>query len=66
MKQIDLTRVVQLQGQGAQLVEVLPTKEFEEQHLPGAISLPLAKFKPSNLAKLDKTRAIVVYCWDYQ
>jgi rhodanese-related sulfurtransferase len=28
---------------GAQLVEALPKKEFDAQHLPGAIHLPLPK-----------------------
>jgi len=27
--------------EGTQVVEVLPTEEFEADHLPGAISLPL-------------------------
>ena len=66
MNRVDLDHVLELRNQGAQLIEVLPKKEFEEQHLPGAISLPLSKFKPSELAKLDKDRAVIVYCWDYQ
>ena len=66
MKRIDLSRVVELQNQGAQIVEVLGRKEFEQHHLPGAINLPLSKFNASELAKLDKDRPIVVYCWDHQ
>ena len=66
MNRIDLTRVVELQKQGAYVIEVLGRKEFEENHLAGAISLPLSKFSRSELAKLDKDRPIVVYCWDYQ
>ena len=66
MSGIDLGRVVELQNHGAQVVEVLSRKQFNEQHIPGAISLPLSKFKSSELAKLDKTRAVIVYCWDYQ
>jgi phage shock protein E len=66
MTPIDLTQVSQLLSRGAQLVEVLAQKQFEEQHLPGAISLPLTKFSSSELAKLDKDRPIIVYCWDYQ
>jgi rhodanese-related sulfurtransferase len=66
MNRIDLNRVVELQNQGAQVVEVLPQKEFDEQHIPQAISLPLSKFKSSELAKLDKNRPVIVYCWDYQ
>jgi rhodanese-related sulfurtransferase len=63
---IDFSRVIELQKRGALLLEVLSRKQFDEQHIPGAISLPLSKFTPSEVAKLDKNRATVVYCWDYQ
>jgi phage shock protein E len=66
MNRIDLAQVIELQTRGAQLVEVLSRKQFKEQHLPGAISLPLSKFNSSELAKLDRNRPIIVYCWDYQ
>jgi len=66
MRRVDLTQVLELQNQGAQLLEVLPKKEFDERHIPGAINLPLSKFQPSELSKLNKNRPIVVYCWDYK
>jgi rhodanese-related sulfurtransferase len=31
----------ELLAEGAQLVEVLPAAEYDELHLPGAISIPL-------------------------
>jgi rhodanese-related sulfurtransferase len=49
---------------GAQLVEVLPREEYEEEHLPGAISLPLRRIEKEAHTQLDATRAVVVYCWD--
>jgi rhodanese-related sulfurtransferase len=49
---------------GAQLVEVLPREEYEELHLPGAISIPLRKVDTEARQRLDATRAVVVYCWD--
>jgi rhodanese-related sulfurtransferase len=48
---------------GAQLVEVLPEDEYREEHLPGAINIPL-KLDAETTADLDKRKAIVVYCWD--
>jgi len=66
VNRIDLTRFIELQKQGAQVLEVLPRKQFDEQHIPGAMSLPLSQFKTSELAKLDRNRVVVVYCWDYQ
>jgi rhodanese-related sulfurtransferase len=49
---------------GAQLVEVLPQEEYREEHLPGAINIPLKKLDADTTADLDKRKAIVVYCWD--
>jgi rhodanese-related sulfurtransferase len=66
LKSIDLSEVVELRSRGAQLLEVLSRKQFDELHIPGAMSLPLSKFKPSQLDKLDKDRPVIVYCWDYQ
>jgi rhodanese-related sulfurtransferase len=52
-----------LVDRGAQLVEVLPTKEYEEDHLPGAINLPLRRLETA-LDVLEATRPVIVYCWD--
>ena len=49
---------------GAQLVEVLPREEYEELHLPGAISIPLRKIDVEAADRLDPSRPVVVYCWD--
>ncbi len=49
---------------GAQLVEVLPAEEYAEEHLPGAINIPLRQLDADSTAQLDKRKAIVVYCWD--
>jgi rhodanese-related sulfurtransferase len=49
---------------GAQLIEVLPEQEYEEEHLPGAINGPLTRLDAESTAQLDKRKAIVVYCWD--
>jgi len=38
---VDRNMLQRLVAHGAQLVEVLPRAEFEEEHLPGATSLPL-------------------------
>jgi len=49
---------------GAQLVEVLPRPEYDEEHLPGAIHLPLKSLTAETARLLDSTRPVVVYCWD--
>ena len=48
----------------AQLVEVLPAGEFAEDHLPGAINLPLRRLETEARTVLDSGRPVVVYCWD--
>jgi len=50
-------------AEGAQLVEVLPSPEYEE-HLPGAIHVPLKKIDSTVREVLDPSRAVIVYCWD--
>jgi len=64
-QQIHDRRVVQaLMDGGAQIVEVLPREDFEEDHLPGAIHLSLSKLESEARPRLDANRPIVVYCWD--
>ncbi len=50
---------------GAQLVEVLPEPEYREEHLPGAINIPLKQLDAQTTASLDKKDPVVVYCNDY-
>ena len=59
-----VSEVKQLLDQGAQLVDVLGEDEFEHDHLPGAINIPLKQLDASTTAILDRDRPVVVYCWD--
>ena len=61
---IDLPELDRLLASGAQLVEVLPAKEFGDEHLPDAINIPLKKIDATTIAQLDRQRPVVVYCWD--
>ena len=63
-KEIDRADVRRLMKEGAQVVEVLPRAEFEADHLPGAISLPLRNLETEAKEKLDQRRPVLVYCWD--
>ncbi len=63
---IDRDRVQALQREGAQLVEVLPAEEYEYEHLPGAVNIPLKELNAASAARLDPGRPVVVYCYDYQ
>jgi rhodanese-related sulfurtransferase len=61
---VDLAGVQELLERGAQLVEVLPEEEYQELHLPGAVSLPLKELDAQRAKQLDRKRPVVVYCWD--
>ena len=61
---ITAARVRELLADGAQLVEVLPRHEFEEQHLEGAIGIPLKELDADAASRLDRRRPMIVYCWD--
>jgi len=63
-KEIRRDEVRKLVEAGAQLVEVLPSPEYEEDHLPGAIHLPLRKIDSDARTVLDRGRPVIVYCWD--
>lgn len=63
-KDIDRDELRTLLGEDAQLVEVLPPEEYEEEHLPGAINIPLRRIDAEARQLLDPGRPVVVYCWD--
>src|SRR4051812_20977606 len=62
---IDTPRTRELLALGAQLVDVLPEETFTQEHLPGAISIPLQTID-SAVEQLDPTKPVIVYCYDYQ
>ena len=62
--ELDRGQVQRLVERGAQLVEVLPAGEYKEDHLPGAISLPLRNIDKEAVRLLDRARPVIVYCWD--
>jgi rhodanese-related sulfurtransferase len=62
---IDHRRLRELLDGGAQLVDVLPPEEHEEEHLPGALSIPLKQLDAKSAAQLERGEPLVVYCWDY-
>jgi len=59
-----LDKLQELIADGVQLVEVLPERQYELGHLPGAVNLPLKRLDASTAAVLDRQRPVVVYCWD--
>lgn len=57
--------VLKLLEEGAQLVEVLPREEYEEEHLPGAVDIPLKELDRKSARLPRREEPVVVYCHDY-
>lgn len=63
---IDRELVQPLVTEGARLVEVLPPAEYEDEHLPRAINIPLKELERDRVGQLERARPVIVYCYDYQ
>ncbi|GMQ86113.1 MAG: hypothetical protein BMS9Abin07_1686 [Acidimicrobiia bacterium] len=59
---IDRTELLRLiDEEDAQIVDVLPQKEYDEAHLPGAVSLPLRGLNAETVSVLRTDKPVVVY-----
>jgi rhodanese-related sulfurtransferase len=63
---VDRSQVQELIEAGAQLIEVLPVKVYEDEHLPGARNIPLTRLDERAIAGLQRERPVIVYCHDSQ
>jgi rhodanese-related sulfurtransferase len=63
---VDRRAVQDLVRGGAQLVDVLPARGYEAQHLPQAVNVPLAELDATTAARLRQGGPVIVYCYDYQ
>ena len=64
VRQIERDEVQRLLSEGAQLLDVLSAREYAEEHLAGAISLPAAGLRADTVRELRPDRPVVVYCYD--
>jgi rhodanese-related sulfurtransferase len=63
-RQIGREEVRAMSAAGAVVVEVLPADEYEEEHLPGAINIPIKKLDALAPQQLARDRPVIVYCSD--
>ena len=63
---VDRVQVQKLLDGRAQLIEVLPAKEYEEEHLPKARNIPLARLTQQTAAVFQRNQPLIVYCYDAQ
>ncbi len=50
-----------IREEAAQLVEVLPSPMFEDEHIEGAINIPVKELDRETASGLDKDRPVIVY-----
>jgi rhodanese-related sulfurtransferase len=62
-----LTRegVLELAEQGAQIVDVLSRRAYEQLHITGAVNIPLDQLDAHTAEQLRRDLPVVVYCNDY-
>ncbi len=58
--------VWRLMRAGAPVIEVLSDEEYREEHIAGAINIPLGRLNRQSMSGLDPGLPVVVYCYDYQ
>lgn len=61
---IDRNSLKRMLDDGAQLVEVLPHADYVDDHLPGAVSIPLRSLRADSVTSLRKDVPVITYCWD--
>lgn len=62
---IDRTELLRLiEEEGAQVLDVLPDREYHQAHIPGAINLPLRRLTAETVSSLQRYQPVVAYCHD--
>jgi rhodanese-related sulfurtransferase len=61
---VDAWEARELLAAGVPVIDVLPASIYGQEHLPGAVNIPLETFEPSQLAPYDNAAPLVVYCFD--
>jgi rhodanese-related sulfurtransferase len=64
VREIQHRELLQMLSAGVQIVDVLPSHEYQSTHIRGAIHLPVGRILPDALKSLDSGRPVVVYCRD--
>ena len=50
-----------MEREAAQLVEVLPSQEYQDEHVEGASNLPLKRLNRETVRRLERSRPVIVY-----
>jgi rhodanese-related sulfurtransferase/CBS domain-containing protein len=62
---VDALQAAEMMRRGTQVADALPAWIYAQEHLPGAVSLPLETFTPERAREtIDPDRDVIVYCFD--
>jgi len=50
-----------MRDERAQLLEVLPQQEYEDEHIAGAVNIPLKRLSSEGVSGLEKGLPVIVY-----
>ncbi len=55
----ELLRIIE--DEDAQVVNVLPDREYDSAHIPGAVNIPLKRLDATTTSVLSRDKPVVVY-----
>ena len=58
---INRQALLELIESGAQIVDVLPAREYDSGHIPGAVNIPLRVLDAETVLILKRDKPVVVY-----
>lgn len=58
---IELERMIQSKENNITVIDVREAEDFEKEHVPGAINLPMEKWE--SLEGLQKNKTNIIYCY---
>jgi rhodanese-related sulfurtransferase len=64
VREIQHRELLQMLSSGAQIVDALPSHEYDAAHIRGAIHIPVGRILRDAPTLLDRARPVVVYCRD--
>jgi rhodanese-related sulfurtransferase len=50
-----------MDDEAAQVVDVLPEREYVDSHIPGAVNIPLRRLTVETTSALERGKPVVVY-----
>ncbi len=50
-----------IREEAALLIEVLPSQEYQDEHIAGATNIPLKRLNRETTSHLDQARPLIVY-----